>query len=206
METATNEQLSDELSVIARGIIDECIATHSGMPFRIEVITTFIDLIRKALALHRADLENDLIFLRRLEDLRAEECDTVALLAENPDPSHDGVRNAVVCCGFWTGFADRRFSAISIREAVRIAWEARSREQSGDIVDLSALDLGGRMDDPALMAAATQFRYRQIVEGTRDGFKGSVIGYYRTVEGKPGVVVQELGTRIKHIYDCKHVK
>ena len=200
------EEITDELSQIARRIIDECIATHAGQPFRLDIITTLIDLIRKALANYRTNLEADLAFLRQLHILRAEECDVVSLLADNPDPAHAGVNNAVICCGFWTGFADRRFSGISLGDAVRLACDARALAEKGSVVDLSALDLGVCMDDPAMMSAGNQFRYRQIVEGTRDGFKGSVIGFYRTLEKTHGVVVQENGSRIKHIYDCKHVK
>lgn len=53
---------------------------------------------------------------------------------------------------------------------------------------------------------AVELRYGQIVEGIRDKFKGRIIGYYRSLEGQLGVVVQELGTKIKHIYDRKNVR
>lgn len=33
-----------------------------------------------------------------------------------------------------------------------------------------------------------------------DGFVGTVIGYYETREGKRGVVLQQVGTRVVHVY------
>lgn len=50
-----------------------------------------------------------------------------------------------------------------------------------------------------------EFRHGEIVTGKYDRFQGRVIGYYLTNENTPGVVVQELGTKIKHIYANKDV-
>lgn len=36
-----------------------------------------------------------------------------------------------------------------------------------------------------------------------DDFNGKVIGYYTTDEGKQGVVMQQLGTRVVHVYGIK---
>lgn len=36
-----------------------------------------------------------------------------------------------------------------------------------------------------------------------DGFEGTIIGYYRTREGKPGLVLQQDNTRIVHVYGEK---
>jgi hypothetical protein len=36
-----------------------------------------------------------------------------------------------------------------------------------------------------------------------DGFSGTVIGYYVTREGKPGLVLQQEGTRVVHVYSTK---
>jgi hypothetical protein len=33
-----------------------------------------------------------------------------------------------------------------------------------------------------------------------DGFEGVVIGTYSTLEGKLGVVLQQIGTRVVHVY------
>jgi predicted Fe-Mo cluster-binding NifX family protein len=34
----------------------------------------------------------------------------------------------------------------------------------------------------------------------RDGFEGTLIGEYTTREGVPGVVLQQIGTRVVHVY------
>lgn len=39
-----------------------------------------------------------------------------------------------------------------------------------------------------------------------DGFTGTVIGSYTTLEGKDGVVLQQDGTRVVHVYGRKHLK
>ena len=39
-----------------------------------------------------------------------------------------------------------------------------------------------------------------------DGFTGEVIGYYTTREGKRGVVLQQVGTRVVHVYGEKWLK
>lgn len=39
-----------------------------------------------------------------------------------------------------------------------------------------------------------------------DGFKGDVIGYYVTREGKHGVVLQQVGTRVVHVYGEKWLR
>lgn len=36
-----------------------------------------------------------------------------------------------------------------------------------------------------------------------DGFAGTVIGYYHTCEGKSGLVLQQHGTRVVHVYGEK---
>lgn len=39
-----------------------------------------------------------------------------------------------------------------------------------------------------------------------DGFVGEVIGHYRTREGKEGVVLQQAGTRVVHVYGRRWLK
>lgn len=39
-----------------------------------------------------------------------------------------------------------------------------------------------------------------------DGFDGTVQGYYVTREGKPGLVLQQEGTRVVHVYGEKWFK
>ena len=38
-----------------------------------------------------------------------------------------------------------------------------------------------------------------------DGFQGEVIGYYVTREGKAGVVLQQFGTKVVHVYGEKWI-
>lgn len=39
-----------------------------------------------------------------------------------------------------------------------------------------------------------------------DGFEGTIIGHYTTREGKRGVVLQQTGTRVVHVYSEKWIK
>jgi len=43
------------------------------------------------------------------------------------------------------------------------------------------------------------------VEIAHDGFAGDIIGHYTTREGKKGVVVQQDGTRVVHVYGEKWI-
>lgn len=38
-----------------------------------------------------------------------------------------------------------------------------------------------------------------------DSFEGVEIGSYTTLEGKEGVVLQQIGTRVVHVYGRKHL-
>ncbi|HEV2502365.1 MAG TPA: hypothetical protein VGV39_04785 [Mesorhizobium sp.] len=55
--------------------------------------------------------------------------------------------------------------------------------------------------DPRVEAAIA--RGSQHVEIAHDGFAGDIIGHYVTREGKRGVVVQQDGTRVVHVYGEK---
>lgn len=46
-----------------------------------------------------------------------------------------------------------------------------------------------------------QIGSRWLIE--HDGFQGTVIGHYTTAEGKTGVVMQQDGTRVVHVYGTK---
>lgn len=39
-----------------------------------------------------------------------------------------------------------------------------------------------------------------------DGFIGTVVGFYTTLEGKRGVVLQQVGTRVVHVYGEKWLR
>jgi hypothetical protein len=47
---------------------------------------------------------------------------------------------------------------------------------------------------------------RPIFRIDHDGFIGHVVGLYTTLEGKRGVVLQQLGTRVVHVYGEKWLK
>ena len=48
--------------------------------------------------------------------------------------------------------------------------------------------------------------YRERVRIEHDGFEGDVIGHYQTREGKRGVVLQQHGTRVVHVYGTKWIR
>ena len=39
-----------------------------------------------------------------------------------------------------------------------------------------------------------------------DGFEGTIVGSYTTREGREGVVLQQLGNKIVHVYGANHIK
>jgi len=45
-----------------------------------------------------------------------------------------------------------------------------------------------------------------LVEIDHDGFIGRVIGYYERHDGKRGVVLQQEGTRVVHVYGEKWLR
>lgn len=47
---------------------------------------------------------------------------------------------------------------------------------------------------------------RVVWEIDHDGFKGVEIGSYTTLEGKQGVVLQQIGTKVVHVYGRKWLK
>ncbi len=45
-----------------------------------------------------------------------------------------------------------------------------------------------------------RFEHGSVWHNPYDNFTGEVIGHYVTKEGKPGVVLQQVGTRVVHVY------
>lgn len=39
-----------------------------------------------------------------------------------------------------------------------------------------------------------------------DGFTGEIIGYYHRSDGYCGVVLQQVGTKVVHVYGLKHLR
>lgn len=80
--------------------------------------------------------------------LRDQEADSVEILCDNPDGDPN---NAIVCCGFWTGFVERRFSGDTIADALRSAVEAKDQADRDGHPDV--LPAGG---DAVMTAALNQ--------------------------------------------------
>lgn len=66
----------------------------------------------------------EMTLVQMINYLRREEGDAFTLLCDNPDPE-DANNNAVIAEGSWTGWTQRRFEAVNLLEAVRVAYEAR---------------------------------------------------------------------------------
>lgn len=61
------------------------------------------------------------------------------------------------------------------------------------------------MTDPLapLRAIAERFPLGLLLDSPIDDLRGEVIGYYLTREGKYGLVLQQHGTRVVHVYQEK---
>ena len=58
-------------------------------------------------------------------------------------------------------------------------------------------------DESAFSKLLEKYPYGTQLSVEHDGFSGSVIGYYVTREGKPGLVLQLDGARVVHVYGEK---
>lgn len=56
------------------------------------------------------------------------------------------------------------------------------------------------MDAPG---ESSEFPFGSRWRVEHDGFEGEVVGWYVTREGKQGVVLQQTGTRVVHVYGRK---
>lgn len=82
--------------------------------------------------------------------------------------------------------------------ALNLAIEDR---QASDTVEMNVGDLSVMLG--LLLAASPASTPGGHVEIAHDGFAGHIIGRYETREGKRGVVVQQDGTRVVHVYGEK---
>lgn len=57
-----------------------------------------------------------------------------------------------------------------------------------------------RKDEAELARNETQRSGAKQVLIEHDGFHGDVIGFYTTREGKRGIVLQQIGTKVVHVY------
>jgi hypothetical protein len=96
--------------------------------------------------------------------LRDEEADSVTVLCDNPEGPPN---NAVECCGFWTGFADRRFEGSTIREALTAAVAAKDEASKVGYPPMSRPDAGD--EDVERVARAIRVEINR-----QDGWSGSI--------------------------------
>lgn len=72
-----------------------------------------------------------LVIANAIDVLREDEGSTITFVCDNPD--FNGRPNAkVICCGAWTGWAEREFTGASAYEALRRAVAAFSSETGAD--------------------------------------------------------------------------
>lgn len=64
---------------------------------------------------------------RYIEYLRSDEADSVTILCDDPEADECEKQTAVECCGFWTGFVDKRFYGESVLQALARATIARQQ-------------------------------------------------------------------------------
>ncbi|MCI1143182.1 hypothetical protein MOP88_14125 [Sphingomonas sp. WKB10] len=96
-----------------------------------------MDALRKALASTDMAGAEEWALIQRLRD---EEADSVTILCDNPD----GPPNAAVeCCGFWTGFAERRFEGDTIVAALGAAVAAKDEAARVGYPELAAPPVEG---------------------------------------------------------------
>lgn len=76
--------------------------------------------IRQSIAEVIEDLSKAAEIVRLIDELRADEGDSVEILCDNPD--FNGQPNcAVVCCGDWTGWLHKRFAADTLLDTLSMA-------------------------------------------------------------------------------------
>lgn len=92
------------------------------------------------------------------------------------------------------------------------------RKAAKDIANYHAVGNGDQYDDADIGGCTTATAIHDAIAALPqpitpkrhsiefDGFTGTVIGYYTTLEGKEGVVLQQDGTRVVHVYGRKHLK
>lgn len=78
-----------------------------------------------------------LVDWERIIELRDEEADSVSILSENPDADEHHPAFAIECCGFWTGFAERRFAGRTLSEAIELATIAKADARVAGYPDMA---------------------------------------------------------------------
>ncbi len=93
-----------------------------------------------------------------------------------------------------------------IATSIPICWTEWHDMVSAGHIDLSVMPAQKDIhtSDTTTDGAPPDIGERYTIE--HDGFAGTVIGSYRTKEGKEGVVLQQDGTRVVHVYGRKWLK
>jgi len=81
--------------------------------------------------------------------------------------------------------------------------EEGARRMARELADLRGGRTAGHVGISHLLAIAERFPpgAEHFIE--HDGFRGRVVGYYQTEEGKPGVALQLVNARVVHVYGTK---
>lgn len=78
-------------------------------------------------------MSNEAHFVWLVNELRAEEGDSVTILCDNPD--FNGQPNsAVICNGDWTNWQDKRFAADTVLDALAMALTERKLPSPRDVI------------------------------------------------------------------------
>lgn len=93
--------------------------------------------------------------------------------------------------------------AVIVMSAVMVAKQADFDKQDHQLdaerIDETALALAQKL----VTTAEPQGAPRPVWRIEHDGFEGVQIGSYVTLEGKRGAVLQQIGTRVVHVYGEK---
>lgn len=90
---------------------------------------------------------------------------------------------------------------ISIKE--RIAIDDLFKPDERDFI-LECINIAIEATRGDVVAKRTDLQNVHEIE--HDGFRGTIQGHYTTREGKKGVVLQQVGTKVVHVYSEKWIK
>lgn len=91
---------------------------------------------------------------------------------------------------------------ISIKERIAISEEFRPDERDFILQAINAVIINAA----ARSSSTETIEARETCRIEHDDFEGEIIGRYTTREGKRGVVLQQTGTRVVHVYGEKWLK
>jgi len=96
--------------------------------------------------------------------------------------------------------------AVDLYTTVRAALQSADKCPMGEDCDLTIAYMKGVEDGKKLPPQSVDVpELGQRFSADYDDFTGTVIGSYRTKEGKDGLVLQQDGTRVVHVYGRKRL-